>query len=173
MTMVTNETLGRVGRGETAGSTAVAQEGLIAGLLGAASIAVWFLILDALDGRPLYTPTVLGTFLFRRGAEATGTLMPSLEMAFVFTWVHALVFILIGVGASYLLQVAERYPNVGFGILLLFVVFEFSFVVAAATLAEGVLQALSWYRVLIGNLMAAAAMGAYFWARHPNLRIEP
>src|SRR3989449_5423278 len=40
---------------------ALAQEGLIAGLVGAATIAVWFLLLDSLSGRPLYTPTVLGT----------------------------------------------------------------------------------------------------------------
>ena len=44
------------------------QEGMIAGLVGAAIVALWFLILDAFNGRPLYTPTVLGTALFRRAA---------------------------------------------------------------------------------------------------------
>src|SRR3990170_227162 len=43
-------------------------EGIIAGLIGAATIAIWFLILDVLDGRPLHTPTVLGTALFRQSA---------------------------------------------------------------------------------------------------------
>ena len=43
-------------------------EGIVAGLLGAATIAIWFLILDMIQGRPLYTPTVLGTALFRGGA---------------------------------------------------------------------------------------------------------
>ena len=40
------------------------QEGIIAGTLGAATIALWFLVLDILAGRPLYTPNVLGTALF-------------------------------------------------------------------------------------------------------------
>ena len=33
--------------------TRLSQEGMVAGLLGAATIAVWFLLLDALAGRPL------------------------------------------------------------------------------------------------------------------------
>ena len=32
---------------------------------GAATIAIWFAVLDVVSGRPLYTPTVLGTALFR------------------------------------------------------------------------------------------------------------
>ena len=44
------------------------KEGFVAGLIGAATIAVWFLILDMIQGRPLYTPTVLGTALFRGSA---------------------------------------------------------------------------------------------------------
>ena len=49
-------------------AAALYQEGMIAGILGAAAVAVWFLLLDALAGRPFWTPTVLGTALFRRGA---------------------------------------------------------------------------------------------------------
>ena len=42
----------------------ISTEGIVAGLIGAATVAVWFFILDAIQGRPLYTPTVLGTALF-------------------------------------------------------------------------------------------------------------
>ena len=41
------------------------QEGIIAGTLGAATIALWFLVLDILAGHPLYTPNVLGIALFK------------------------------------------------------------------------------------------------------------
>src|SRR5438067_2400125 len=44
---------------------AVYAEGIRAGLVGAATIAVWFLLLDTIAGRPLYTPNVLGTALLR------------------------------------------------------------------------------------------------------------
>ena len=36
------------------------REGIVAGLIGAAIIAVWFLIYDAARGRPFRTPALLG-----------------------------------------------------------------------------------------------------------------
>jgi hypothetical protein len=155
-------------------TTALYQEGVIAGLVGAATVAVWFLILDSLSGRPLYTPTMLGTALFRRGAAIPLTeVLPDLEMVLMFTWVHGLLFVAIGGVVARLLAVAERQPNAGFGILMLFVFFEFGFIVAAMFFAEPILRALAWPAVLVANLLAAAAMGGYFWLRHPNLRVQP
>jgi hypothetical protein len=151
------------------------QEGLIAGVLGAAVIAVWFLVLDTISGRPFHTPTILGTAIFRGGEGlASPEVVPvSLEMVVLYTWVHALVFCVIGGIAARLLAVAERQPNAGFGILLAFVVFEFGFLVVTLLFAEPVLQALTWPAILVGNLIAALAMGAYFWRRHPGLRVFP
>jgi len=155
-------------------TTALYQEGLVAGLVGAATVAVWFLILDSLSGRPLYTPTVLGTALFRRGGPTPlSEVLPNLEMVLMFTWVHGLVFVAIGGIVARLLALAERQPSVGFGILMLFVFFEFGFIVAAMFFAEPILHALAWPAVLVANILAAAAMGGYFWLRHPNLRVQP
>lgn len=151
------------------------QEGIIAGIIGAAVIAIWFLIVDTIKGRPLYTPSVLGTVLFRPGGNlAVPENLPiSFQMVLVYTWVHGMVFCVIGGIAARLLGAAERKPDLGFGILLLFVVFEFGFLVAAMLFASELLHALAWQEVLVGNLLAAAAMSAYFWRRHPNLRIRP
>jgi hypothetical protein len=150
------------------------QEGIVAGLIGAAVIALWFLILDTARGRPLYTPSILGHALFRREVLASGGAVPiSFEMVVVYTWVHAMAFCLIGGLASRLLALAEDRPNLGFGIVLLFVVFEFGFVAAAALLASPILRVIPWPSVLGANLLAAAAMSAYFWRRHPNLVVSP
>ena len=151
------------------------QEGIIAGLIGAATIAVWFLIIDALNGRPLYTPTVLGTALFKggEGLGAPASLPVDLGIVLMFTWVHGLVFIVIGGIASRLLGLAEHNPNIGFGILLLFVVFEFGFVAVNMVFADIVLRALTWQAVLVGNLLAAIAMSIYFWRHHPTLIVNP
>src|SRR5215831_17901949 len=98
------------------------KEGIVAGLIGAATIAVWFLLLDALNGRPLHTPTVLGTALFRHGTglDAPDSLSTSAEMVLMYTWVHALVFCVIGVVASKLIALVERVPEIGFGSFLFF-----------------------------------------------------
>ena len=150
-------------------------EGIVAGVIGAATIAIWFLILDAIYARPLYTPTVLGTALFRHGEglSSPGNLPISLEMTWMYTWVHGLAFCVIGVIASRLLILAEQNPNVGFGILLFFVLFEFGFVATATVFAEPVLHALTWPAILVGNLLAVASMAGYFWRRHSDLTVRP
>ena len=40
------------------------REGVMSGVIGATSVAVWFLILDTIAGRPFHTPRVLGTLFF-------------------------------------------------------------------------------------------------------------
>jgi hypothetical protein len=153
----------------------VAVEGISAGLIGAATIALWFFVLDLFNDRPFYTPNILGNALFGRGVdiEQMHTLPISVEMVVMYTWVHALAFCVIGGVASRLLAWAERDVNLGFGILLFLVIFEFGFVGLAFLFAEPILHALTWPAVLMGNLLAAAAMGLYFWRHHLNLSIEP
>jgi hypothetical protein len=159
--------------GVTAG---VVTDGLLAGLVGGIVIAAWFLAYDTLVmGRAFYTPTVLGAALFRSGAglETPAAIAPSLDLVLPFTWIHLSVFCIIGATASYLLTIAERNANYGFGVLLLFVVFEFGFVLLCQVVAESVLDALAWPAVLIGNLLAASAMAAVLWRRHRQLSILP
>jgi hypothetical protein len=151
------------------------QEGLVAGTIGAGVIALWFLGLDLLKGQPFFTPMLLGTALFE-GVRAIPTpqqLAFSLDTVVGFTFVHWLVFAAVGCIASRLLGLAERNANVGFGVLLLFVAFEFGFVGVATLFAEPVLHTLAWPTVLIGNLIAALAMALYFWRRHRSMAIRP
>ena len=177
MTAQTGATTERVSRPEESSEasrdvTRLYQEGLIAGLVGAATVALWFLIVDSIQGRPLYTPTVLGTALFGRGAPWSES-APDLGMVLMFTWVHGLAFVVIGGVVARLLALAERQPSAGFGILMLFVFFEFGFIAAAMLFAAPVLRALAWPLILVANLLAAGTMGGYFWLRHPNLRVQP
>jgi len=152
------------------------RQGIEAGVLGAATIAVWFFLVDVVSGHPLfYTPNLLGTALFRQGAglDQPQSLAISFETVLVYTWVHGLVFCAIGGVAAKLLALAERDVNAGFGIILLLVIFEFGFVGAALVFAEPILRALTWPSVLVGNLLAAAVMAAYFRRRHATLKISP
>jgi len=152
------------------------KQGIVAGIVGAATIALWFFLVDLLSGRALfYTPNLLGTALFGP-AEALNrpdNLPISFETVLVYTWIHGLIFCAIGGIAAMLLSWAEQDINAGFGILLLFVIFEFGFVGAVMIFAEPVLHALTWASVLMGNLLAAAAMAGYFWCQHVNLKISP
>jgi hypothetical protein len=94
-------------------------------------------------------------------------------MVLSFTWIHMLVFVLLGMAAARLLLLAEDDSHLGFGILLLFFVFEFGFVGACMLFAEPVLEALAWPAIVVGNLLAAVAMAATFWRGHRRLSIQP
>jgi len=77
--------------------------------------------------------------------------------------------IYVGGGASVLLRAAERRPDAGFGILLIFVIFEFGFLVGAMLFAAAILQAIAWQEILVGNFLAAVAMGAFLWRQYPHI----
>ena len=153
----------------------LSQEGIIAGTCGAATITLWFVLLDVWAGHPLYTPTMLGTALFK----GTSGLLPaapgevSLGMVGAFTALHWLVFELLGALASVLLVLAEHNPNLGFGVLLCFVLSTDGLMGGAMMFAEPVLHAFAWQSVLIGHLVAAGAMGGYLWRRHAHMVIYP
>ena len=169
--MAANTTPAQLGEARITEVSRLYRQGIVAGLLGASTIAIWFLIVDLFYGRPFYTPSMLGAALFRAG---TGLASPaSFELVLMFTWVHGLVFMIIGAAASRLLGLAEHNANIGFGILLFFVIFMYGFIVFGMIFAEPLVQALSWTAILIGNLLAATAMGLYFWRCHPHLKILP
>lgn len=94
-------------------------------------------------------------------------------MIFFFTLIHILVFCAIGMVAAWLVQLAERNLSLGFGLILLVVIFEFGFIAVSMTVAEFVLHELTLPAILIGNLLAMASMGFYFWRRHPDLTVFP
>jgi len=151
------------------------QEGIMAGTCGAATLSLWFLLLDSLAGHPLSTPHVLGTALFQGGWGGVPSIQSAFSLGIVvaFTGLHWLVFALMGSLASRLLGLAEHHPNLGFGVLLLFVLVECGFLGGTLMFAEPVLHVLAWPSVFVGNLFAALAMGGYLWRRHPSMVIYP
>jgi hypothetical protein len=147
------------------------REGLIAGLIGATSIAIWFLIVDTISGRPFYTPTVLGIGLLSvfgpRGDEGP------VAQVLAYTIFHYGIFLAIGVLVSYVVHRAEQDDTVLAVALILFVALEVGFYGLVAVLSQTrQLGALAWYQVMAGNLIAALTMGIYIWRTHPELRRE-
>jgi FtsH-binding integral membrane protein len=148
----------------------VVREGVITGLLGAAGVAVWFLVIDTLAGHPLFTPDALGRMLFAPlGVHASaGPIHPGLVAAY--TLFHCAVFVAVGVLAALLVRLAERQPVVLALFVVLFAIVEMGFYGLTAVLdTTGVLGRMAWWQVAGGNLVATALMGGYLWRRHPGL----
>ena len=153
----------------------ITAEGVTAGLIGGATIALWFLILDSLRGHPLYTPTLLGTALLEPGTPvAPPEALPiSVPVVLLFTALHGAIFVGIGEIAALLVRLAEKNANYTFGIVLFLVIFISGFFFVTGVFAAHVLEALSWKAVFVGNLLAVCAMVLYFRRRHPNVKMLP
>lgn len=144
------------------------REGIVAGLLAAAAVAVWFFFVDLVAGHPLGTPAMLGesvASLF--GGTGGGSLLAYTALYTVF---HVIAFIVSGIIVSAVVNGAEQEPSLLFGLLILFVAFEIGWYGWTALLArDGAYGSLAWYQVMAANLVAALAMGAYLYRRHPSL----
>jgi uncharacterized membrane protein YphA (DoxX/SURF4 family) len=146
-------------------------EGVIAGLIGAVSIAAWFFIIDLISGRPFFTPATLGRGLVAvLGAVPDGERVPHILAYTVF---HFAAFMIVGLFAAFVIYLAKSVPSVLLGFVVLFVAFEVGFYAIVGLLAQATpLGSFAWYQVLIGNLIAASAMGFYFWRQHKELAEE-
>jgi hypothetical protein len=155
-----------LGRGLLGPWTAVAREGFVAGLLGAAAVAVWFLLHDLAVGRPpLYTPALLGAALFH-GLRDTNAVTVTLPLVLQYTVVHGAAFVLFGWIAAGLLALADREPRFLFAIVMLFCCFEVFAIALVAVLAEWLFDTVAWWTILLANLLAAAVMLGYLFRSH-------
>ena len=139
----------------------VLREGIVAGIIGAAVVAVWFFAIDAIHGEPLHTPKVLGSALL--GARE------SPQAVLVYTILHGIAFVVFGIIGALLMAGAERYPMLIFGLVILFTAFEIGFFGGIVIVASWVLDQLAGWTIFVGNILAAGAMLAYYFSSHRTL----
>lgn len=145
----------------------VAREGLIGGLVGALVVAVWFLVCDSIGGQPLRTPELIGSTIFGVG-NLDGPAI-SLSLVAGYTVLHFFLFVAVGIAAAVLMAQAETEPLFVLGMMAVFVIAEVFFF-GLVTLADSSLpEALGWWKIVVGNLGALAAMIAYFLKGHRGL----
>lgn len=149
----------------------IVREGLITGVIGAVTVALWFLVLDIAQGRIFFMPAALGSALFLQAASAEAVNMSAGIIA-GYTLVHFAGFIAVGLLAAAIFRRAEREPPVLLGAALLFVTLEAFFIGLIAIVASWMLDIIPWWTIAIANLVAGAAMGIYLWRAHPRLRAE-
>lgn len=145
--------------------TRVVREGMVGGLLGAVAVALWFLAYDAAAGAPLRTPALLGAALFH-GLREPAALVVTMPLVAQYTIVHGAAFVLFGLAAAGMLALADREPRLLFAFVMLFCCFEVFFAAMVTVLAEWLLEAVPWWTILAGNLIAAVVMMGYFLRGH-------
>ena len=146
----------------------VLREGIVAGLIGAAVVALWFFVYDLARGRPFLTPGLLGAFVFF-GVTTPAGLTPSIGPILGYTLLHGLAFIAFGIIAASLMAVSEREPALFVGFIILFACFEAFFFAILQVFGLSESGAIVWWSVLVGNLLASLAMLWYFFRAHRAL----
>ena len=145
----------------------VFQEGLIAGVLGYASVAIVFAVLNVSQGlAPTFTPDVMG-----RALLGGGGLEPVSPWAAVlaFNALHLSLSIGIGFVAAFLASRAELDHDLAMG-LVFFVMALGGFVpILSGTVMVEFLHALRWSEAVIGSLAGAVSALGYLGWVHRDL----
>ena len=144
-------------------------EGLATGLVGAAAVAVWFLIVDLLAGSPLHTPAVLGSAVLLGAANATEIEL-NVGVIAVYSVLHLSAFVLVGMAFSWLVQRLHGAPAFGARALAVLLVMEGLFIGSVGMASGWIVQEMGWVTILVANGLAVAAMTGWIWHHHPDLR---
>jgi hypothetical protein len=140
----------------------VAFQGLITGLIGAATVALWFFLIDLVVARPFYTPAALASAVLL-GASGPPEVRLNLGVLLAYSFLHTTAFILVGVAFAWLASRARQargYWLRAFGVLALI---EGLFLGTLLLVAGWVVAALGVPAIAVGNLLAVVTMGLWVW----------
>ena len=150
-------------------SHSIGAEGTDVGIIGGVAVALWFLILDTIAGRPLPTPGLLGqVVLMGDPTPDTGHIV--FGAILLYTAFHFVVFALLGMGLVALVHWGTENSVVRYALLPAFLAFEVLFYGLLEVLSERTGELFPFWAVVSANTLAAFSMAVYLWIRHPAFR---
>jgi hypothetical protein len=157
--------LGKEARGQR-----LLREGLVAGVLGYATVVVYFVALNLIQGRsPFYTAALLGSNLFY-GLESPADLTITAGPVIAYNGVHLLGFVVVGGIMAWLAGLAERIPQGWYLVSLLFLLVLAHGFGLPLWFDEPIRNELPLWHVVVATSIAAVVMGLYLLSAHPRLR---
>src|SRR5579885_2599913 len=149
--------------------TRIIIDGAVAGIIGAVVVALWFLHFDLARGHALETPALLAATILHGVRDPHALHHGLLRLSAEYSVIHFAAFVIVGVVGALLLEAAETEPPFLVSVLIFFGAFEVFFIAVVLFLGPEVMAALTWWGIIVGNLLATAAMLAYFFGQHPML----
>jgi hypothetical protein len=147
----------------------IVYDAFFGGGIGGSAIALFFLVMDVLEGRPLYTPAMLGSVLFT-GVAAASVETVRLDMVSYFSMLHFVTFAALAGALSYVSRVSRAVE----GHTLVIAALVFSVLTAAILIADwlfmpGVVRTLGYGQVFFANVLTGLAMAAFMkWSHRPG-----
>jgi len=151
-------------------SSPVAFGGVTTGLIGAAAVAFWFLLVDLAKGGPFLTPAILGSALLLGSPDRSAVLVGPGVIA-AYTFAHIAVFVVLGLVFVRVMSGEQATSNFWARLVALLVLVEALFYGTLFLLGGWVVQQLGWFVILVANAVAAASMG--LWIRGRGLSTVP
>lgn len=148
-------------------------QGLVAGLIGYAAVALFFGVVNLLEGRSFfYTAALFGHVLMGTDvASLSEVVRPG--PVFAYNGVHLLLFLAFGFVAAWLVEETERHPVIWYLVFFAFLVgFVYNVVLVTLFTLPVAPEAVPWGTIVAANLLAGLGMGGYLGRRHPRLREE-
>lgn len=147
-------------------------QGLVAGLIGYATVALLFSLIDLTSGRsPFYTAAVLGSSLFY-GLEEAARVAIQPGPIIAYNGLHLVLFLVIGQVASWLMFEIEQHHNLAYFVFFLFMAAFIYGLLFVGILGAELTHVLSWWGVVLANLAWIVTMGAYLVLTHRSLMRE-
>ena len=147
---------------------AVLRHGAVAGAIGFVSVALLFVVVDVVAGRPVwYTPALLGGALFHGvTVPSDGVVAPGPVLAY--SAAHLAVFVALGMTAAWFASLASRHRYLWFLVMNLFMLVLAHVSGVVLTLSARLQDIVSSWLVGGATMVAALAMAAYLvWAEPP------
>lgn len=145
------------------------REGLVVGLIGYASVAVFYTTFDVFAARgPLHTVDVLGRAVFR-GLRDRGVLLFPMQIDVwaisLYNVMHLVIALSIGLIVTRLAAEAERHPSRARLVLLALIAGFVCTVSAVGILTTSMRPILPWWSIVAANVLATVLAGWYLVRR--------
>ena len=147
-------------------------QGMVTGLVGYATVAIYFVVANLLAGRsPFHTAALLGSALFY-GLRNASDLVIAPGPILAYNGVHLLVFLALGMLAAWLAYLAEKAPHLWYVGAVVFIFISFHMFSFFLFFTAGIREALSAWNLMGAGVLACLAMAAYLYIVHPRLHAE-
>lgn len=142
------------------GAVDILGDGFFAGAIGAAAVALFFLVADAIERVPLWTPSLVGDVVLR-GGEPTGEVSIDLATVALFSIVHGAAFVAYGVLCAAVLSRLRETPDLPIIALFCFVGLELGSLAAFRLMEPGLAAQIGHGYVAAGNVLAGVGMSVW------------
>jgi hypothetical protein len=145
--------------------TARIAHGLVAGILAGMVVALWFLVVDAVAGRPFHTPAALASALSGQDVAT-----PTFRLVAAYTLVHFAVFALLGVAMAGAIAALRTPPRLLLGVPFGIVAQELVFYAGLLLSGTHRVAVVPWPHVVAANVLSGFVLMAYLHraARDPR-----